>query len=94
MRGHSTKQVSFVAVGPAPDDPGNPTVNWRGERRTNATHASTTNPEAMLARTTRGSGTKLAFRGHAVTENRNGLCVDVSVSRATGTHPGLERAGL
>jgi hypothetical protein len=70
---------------PPPDDPGNPTVNWRGEKRTNATHASTTDPEAMLARKTRGSGTKLAFRGHALMENRNGLCVDVSVSGATGT---------
>ena len=70
---------------PPSDDPGNPTVDWRGEKRTNATHASTTDPEAMLARKTRGSGTKLAFRGHAVMENRNGLCVDVSVSGATGT---------
>ncbi len=70
---------------PPPDDPGNPSVDFHGEKRTNETHASTTDPEARLARKSRGGGTKLAFSGHVIMENRNGLCVDVSVVRATGT---------
>src|SRR3990172_7588214 len=46
---------------PPPDDPGNPTVNFRGERRSNATHASTTDPDARLARRGPGREAKLAY---------------------------------
>ena len=53
----------------------NPTVNFRGESRSNDTHSSTTNPDAMLARKSRGSAAVLAYRGHLLTENRNGLVV-------------------
>ena len=70
---------------PPPDDRGNPTVNFRGERRSNETHASTTDPEALMARKGDGKETKLCFSGHVMMENRNGLCVDISVARATGT---------
>jgi transposase len=45
-----------------PDDPGNPTVNFHGERRSNATHASTTDPEARLARKSRGQEAQLAYQ--------------------------------
>jgi transposase len=68
-----------------PDDRSNPTVNFHGERRTNETHASTTDAEARLARKGVGKEAKLCFSGHVLMENRSGLCVDVSVARATGT---------
>ena len=70
---------------PPPDDPGNPTVNFRGELRSNQTHASTTDPEARLMRKGAGKEAKLVFAGHALTENRHGLVVDVRVTEATGT---------
>ena len=68
-----------------PDDPGNPTVNFHGERRTNATHQSTTDPETLLARKSAGKEAKLCFSGHALMENRHGLCVDLQIAPATGT---------
>ncbi len=70
---------------PPPDDPGNPTVNFHGERRSNATHASITDSDALLARKGAGKEAKLAFAGHVLMENRHGLCVDILVTRATGT---------
>lgn len=68
-----------------PDDPGNPTVNFHGERRTNATHQSTTDPETLLARKGAGKEATLCFSGHALMENRHGLCVDLQIAPATGT---------
>jgi transposase len=68
-----------------PDDPGNPTVNFRGEQRRNDTHESTTDPEARLARKGNGREAKLSFTQHALMENRNGLIVDVLVTQASGT---------
>ena len=70
---------------PPPDDPGNPTVDFHGERRSNATHASTTDPEARLARKGSGKEAKLAYQGHALMENRHGLVVDTCVTQAIGT---------
>ncbi len=69
----------------APDHPGNPTVDFRGECRSNATHASTTDPEARLTRKGKGKEARLVFMGHALMENRNGLLVDFQVTQATGT---------
>lgn len=69
---------------PPPDDPGNPTVNFHGEKRTNETHASTTDPEARLARKGRGKEAKLSYSAHALMENRNGLLVDFRVAEANG----------
>lgn len=69
---------------PDDDDPGNPSVDFRGEKRTNATHASTTDPESRMARKTYGSEARLCFSLHALTENRNGLVIDVRVDRADG----------
>lgn len=63
----------------------NPSVDFHGERRTNETHASTTDPEARLARKGHGKETKLAYMGHVLMENRNGLIVDVLLTQATGT---------
>lgn len=68
-----------------PDDPGNPTVDFRGEPRTNATHVSTTDPDARLYRKARGQEAKLCFLGHVLIENRHGLVVDTRLTRATGT---------
>jgi len=70
---------------PPPDDPGNPTVNFRGEARTNDTHQSTTDPDARLFKKTGGSEAKLAYLGHLLTENQHGLIVDALVTPATGT---------
>ena len=67
---------------PPPDDPGNPTVDFHGERRSNATHASTTDPEARLARKSRGQEAQLAYQGHVLMENRHGLAVDSCVTQA------------
>jgi len=63
----------------------NAEVDFRGERRTNETHASTTDPDARLFRKSRGTGAVLCFMGHALMENRNGLVVDAELTRATGT---------
>ena len=68
-----------------PDDPGNPTVNFHGQRRSNTTHQSTTDPEALLAKKGRGKEARLSFMGHALMENRNGLVVDFQLTQATGT---------
>jgi len=81
---------------PPPDDPGNPTVNFHGEHRTNATHASTTDPDARLARKGAGKEAKLSYTGHILMENRNGLAVDVALFPATGTaerEAGIEMVG-
>jgi len=67
-----------------PDDPGNPTVNFHGEKRSNDTHASTTDPEAKLARKGRGKEARLAYSAHALMENRHGLLVDFRVAEANG----------
>src|SRR5438067_576031 len=63
----------------------NPTVNFHGEKRTNQTHCSTTDADAMLARKSRGTGTVLAYRGHLLTENRNGLVVSTITTQAYGS---------
>jgi transposase len=63
----------------------NPSVDFRGERRTNATHRSTTDPEARLFRKGDGVGAFLCHSGHALTENRHGLVMSVRVDEASGT---------
>ena len=68
-----------------PDDPGNPSVNFRGEQRKNDTHHSRTDPDARLFKKTSGSEAKLAYLGHLLMENRHGLIVDALVTAATGT---------
>ena len=68
-----------------PDDPGNPTVNFHGERRRNDTHQSTTDPEAMLHRKGAGKAAKLAYLGHVLLDNREGLVANVWATHATGT---------
>jgi transposase len=69
--------------GEPPDDPGNPTVNFHGEKRSNTTHQSKTDPEAKLARK-KGKESKMSYSAHALMENRNGLLVDFRVAEANG----------
>ena len=72
---------------PPPDDgdPGNPAVDFHGEKRSNATHQSTTDPQARLFRKGKGKEAKLVFLAHALMENRNGMLTDFQVTEATGT---------
>jgi transposase len=83
-------QKSFRAkepadCGPRDGDPGNPTVNFHGEHRTNDTHQSTTDPQARLYKKSTGQEAKLCYLGHLLIENRHGLVVDTRVTQATGT---------
>jgi len=61
------------------DDPGNPTVNFHGEKRSNQTHQSTTDSESVLYRKGKGKESKLCFGAHVLMENRHGLCAAISV---------------
>jgi transposase len=70
---------------PPPDDPGNPTVDFHGEKRSNDTHESTTDPDARLARKSGGHEAKLAYCGNVMIENRNGLVVDTELLQCNGT---------
>lgn len=70
---------------PPPDDPGNPTVDFHGEKRSNDTHESKSDPDARLARKARGKEAKLSYCGNLLVENRNGLIMDGEVWQATGT---------
>ena len=80
---------SFRKVGsgeePPADDPGNPTVDFHGEKRSNQTHESRTDVDATLARKGAGKEAKLSYSGHVLMENRNGLVANVEVFQANGT---------
>lgn len=80
--------ASMKSVKPKGDDQGpgsgNGWVDFKGEKRGNDTHASTSDPEAKLARKGKGKETKLCFAGHATMENRHGLCVLFEVHPAVG----------
>lgn len=67
-----------------PDDKGNPTVNFHGEKRSNETHESTTDPDSKLARKGAAQAAKLSFAAHVLMENRNGLCADIFVNSPNG----------
>ena len=79
---------SFKATDGSSDPPGpgrNGERDFHGEKRSNSTHASTTDPEAQLYRKGPGKEAKLSFMGHALMENRSGLVVAATVTKATGT---------
>lgn len=80
--------------GPPPPSDGRGGVDFRGSTRTNDTHGSTTDPEAMSARKGKGKEAKLSFGGHALMENRHGLCLDIRVSSALETEPAAAAALL
>jgi hypothetical protein len=69
-----------------PPSPGrNGERNFHKEKRSNETHASTTDPDARLYRKAAGRESRLCFMGHVLMENRNGLAVDAALTHATGT---------
>lgn len=68
-----------------PEDPGNPSVDFHGETRSNDTHESKTDADAKLARKGKGKEAKLSYNGNLLIENRNGLIVDAEVWEANGT---------
>ena len=70
---------------PPPDDPGNPTVDFHGEPRSNQTHESTTDADALLARKGNGKEAKLSYNGNLLVENRNGLIITAELFQANGT---------
>lgn len=67
------------------DDPGNPTVDFHGEKRSNETHESTTDPDSRLARKSGGHEAKMAYCGNVIIENRHGLVVDTELLQCNGT---------
>jgi hypothetical protein len=83
--GDSPSDGSGGGDAPPPSGGRNAEVDFRGEKRTNDTHASTTDPDARLFRKSRGAGAVLCFMGHALMENRSGLVIDAAWTRATGT---------
>jgi len=68
-----------------PDDPGNATVDFYGEKRSNQTHSSKTDPDAKMARKGKGKEAKLSYNGNLLVESRNGLIVNTEVFEANGT---------
>jgi len=76
-----------------PDDPGNATVDFHGEKRSNQTHQSKTDPDAKMARKGKGKEAKLSYNGNLLVENRNGLIVNTEVFEANGTAERDARAG-
>jgi transposase len=71
--------------GGPPSAPGrNGEVDYHGQRRSNATHESTTDPQARLARKSNATAAKLCFAGHLLMENRNALLVDMELTEANG----------
>jgi transposase len=81
----SFQRKDGTGPGASDSDPGNPTVNFHGEKRSNETHASTTDPDARLARKGDGKEAKLSYGAHVLMENRNGLVVNTRLTLATGT---------
>ena len=70
---------------PPPDDPGNPTIDFHGEKRSNDTHESTSDPDALLARKGNGKEAKLSYTGNLLVENRNGFIVCTELFQSNGT---------
>lgn len=84
----SFRPIEPGEAGPADGNgfqPRNPDVDFRGQKRTNETHTSRTDPEARLYRKGLGKEAKLSHMGHALGENRHGLILAVAVTEATGT---------
>ena len=81
----SFQRKDGAGAGPSDADRGNPTMDFHGEKRSNQTHESTTDPESRLARKGDGKEAKLSYGGHVLMENRHGLVVNTRVTLATGT---------
>jgi transposase len=83
--GHKSFKRKDGPPPPPPDDKGNPTVDYHGETRSNATHQSTTDPECRLFKKSKGAAAQLCYLGHVLMENRHGLVVRPAVTLAGGT---------
>jgi len=81
---HKSFQPKEDPTPPTDDDSGNPTLDFRGEKRSNATHQSTTDPDAQLVRRSKGQAAILAYRGHVLMENRSGLVVGAQATQVVG----------
>jgi transposase len=81
-----------VSDGADDDDPGNPTVNFRGEKRSNQTHRSLTDAESRLARKGKGQPAQLSHGGHVLMENRHGLCLDIALDDPNGKYERVQAA--
>ena len=84
MKSFQEKESQRDSDNPPKDGGRNSDKDFRGEKRSNQTHRSTTDPEARLMRKGPGKEAKLSFLGHALMENRSGLCIDLKVNEATG----------
>jgi IS5 family transposase len=83
---HKSFQPKDDQQPPSGGDAGsNPSVDFKGTKRSNQTHQSTTDPDARLYRKSKNTGAYLGYLGHALMENRNGLVVDGLLTSATGT---------
>jgi transposase/IS5 family transposase len=80
----SSVPADAASTSPAPKAGSNAEVDFHGQKRSNATHASVTDPEARLYRKGKGKVAKLCYMGHALMENRNGLVVDACLTEADG----------
>lgn len=81
---HKSFRRRHPARGKGPAGPGVSGEDFRGDTRTNATHASTTDPEARLFRRGPGKEAKLCYPGHVLMDNRHGLAIDGRVTQASG----------
>jgi transposase len=80
----SFKKKQEASPKPPADDAGNPSVDFRGEKRSNDTHESTTDHDARLFKKAQGQEAKLGYLGHLLAENRHGLAVNTRLTLATG----------
>ena len=84
-RGRRTRASNPKTDRPEPPPAGrNAEVSFHGERRSNETHESTTDPEARMARKSNATAAKLCYTGHLLMEHRNALLVDIELTEATG----------
>ncbi len=83
--GHTSFQRKVAGQQTPPDDPGNPSVVFHGERRSIAPHQSPTDPQARLARKGSGKEAKLCYAGHVQMDNRYGLVINTRLTQASGT---------
>jgi transposase len=80
----SLQPIDCASKGPGDDDPGNPSVDFHGEKRSNKTHRSKTDPDSRLFRKGNNRGAEPSYMGHVLAENANGLVADAQASLATG----------
>ena len=81
---HQPQKTEILPMPDTPRQTRNAEVNFRGEKRSNTTHASVTDPDARLYKKAPGAAATLCFMGHTLMENRNGLVVQADLTHADG----------